>query len=365
MPILLKGVKTHMKTVAVVKPGSIKDPDPEKRGIVQVMDWPEPKVGPKDVKIKVAYCAICGSDPHVIENIFGRTVPYGLGHEVSGVVAELGPEARVKGLKVGDKVAGNFLRACGACYYCQNGQPQFCQNVIDEGRSPGMAEYVVWDESQVWKIPDDMPLRKACMLEPVSIAVRIADRAELKPGQRVAIQGGGPIGLLCVQMLKMRGATSLTLIEPIAARRELAKAFGADYTLDPSSCNVVEECGKITNGLGYDVVVEASGFAPASRIPMDIAAFDARLLYIAMFPEGYEMPVNLTDVFHNRNLTLTATKVAPYCFPRAVQILPRMELEPFVQVSFPIDRAVEAFQAHASGKHPKVLICCNQDLADL
>ena len=354
-----------MKTVAVVRVGNIKDRDPEKRGKVQVVDRPEPMVGPKEVKIKIAYCAICGSDPHVIENIFGRKVPYGLGHEISGVVAELGPEAVVKGLKVGDRVAGNFLRACNTCYYCQNGQPHFCRNVVDDGTAPGMAEYVVWDESQVWRIPDSVSLRDACMLEPTSIAVRVTDRSELKVGQRVAIQGGGPIGLLILQMLKMRGATSLTLIEPIEARRELALSFGADHVIDPNACDVIEECKKITSGMGYDIVVEASGYPPASQIPLHIAAFDARLLYIAMFPSDYEMPLNLFYNFHEKNLTLTATKVAPYCFPRAVQILPRMELAPFTKVAFPIAQAEDAFTAHASGKYPKVLVCCNQDLADL
>lgn len=354
-----------MKSLAVVRPGSLKEKDPEKRGKIQIIEKPEPTVGEHDVKIKVAYCSICGSDPHVVENIFGRTVPFGLGHEISGVVAELGSKATVKGLKVGDRVAGNFLRACGTCYYCQTGHPEFCQHAIDEGVAPGYAEYVVWDESQVWKIPDDITLRTACLLEPTSIAVRVTDRTELKVGERVAIQGGGPIGLLCLQMLKMHGATSLTLIEPIANRRELAKRFGADHVIDPNACDVVAECNKITDGMGFDVVVEVSGFVPASQIPIKIAAFGARLLYIAMFPRTYEMPVNLYNDLYDHNLTLTATKVAPYCFPRAVQVLPRLDLAPFTEMVYPLDDADAAFAMHLSGKYPKVLINCNKDLADL
>lgn len=353
-----------MKSLAVVRPGSLKEKNPDKRGLIEIVEKPEPTVGEHDVKIKVAYCSICGSDPHVAENIFGREVPYGMGHEISGVIVEMGSGVNTKGLKVGDRVAGNFLRACGRCYYCQNGQPQFCEHAIDEGVSPGYAEYLVWDESQVWKIPDDVSLRSACILEPISIAVRVTDRTELKVGERVCIQGGGPIGLLILQVMKMRGATSLTLIEPIASRRELAKQFGADYVIDPNAVNAVEEGVKITGGMGYDVVVEVSGFTPAADVPLKVAANGAKVLYIAMYPPAFELPINLYEYMYTKNLTLTATKVAPYCFPRAVQLLPRIDTAPFTEISFPLVDAEKAFQEHLSGHHTKVLICCNEDLAD-
>ena len=101
-----------MKSITVVKVGSLRDPDELKRGQVRVMDIPIQPLGPEDVRIKVAYCAICGSDPHLVENIFGWEVPFGLGHEVSGVIVELRSKATKKGLKISDRVAGNFLRFC-------------------------------------------------------------------------------------------------------------------------------------------------------------------------------------------------------------------------------------------------------------
>jgi (R,R)-butanediol dehydrogenase/meso-butanediol dehydrogenase/diacetyl reductase/L-iditol 2-dehydrogenase len=133
---------------------------PEKRGRIEVWEVPEDPVGPEDVKIKVAYCAICGSDPHLVEGIFGWPVPFGMGHEVSGVIVELGEKATKKGLKVGDRVSGNFLRFCGACYYCQNGQQQFCLHA-DESNHPGYSEYLVWHESQVYRLPDGVSLKRA------------------------------------------------------------------------------------------------------------------------------------------------------------------------------------------------------------
>lgn len=353
-----------MKSIAVIRPGSLKTSSEAEKALLDVIDVPDAPLGAHDVRIKVAYCAICGSDPHVVENIFGRTPPYGIGHEISGVVVELGSEATVKGLKVGDRVAGNFLRACGTCYNCQNGHPEFCTNVVDEGSRPGMAQYVVWDESQVWKIPDHLSLRQACLLEPTSIAVRVSDHTKLNVGQRVAIQGGGPIGLLCTQIMKKKGAVDLTVIEPNASRRVLASKYGAEHILDPKVCDVKNRCMEITGGHGFDVIIECTGIGPIAGIPLQIAAPGAHVLYIGMYDESFSFPIPMTDTFHNRNLTLTATKVAPYCFPRALQILPYLDLDDFTQISFPLEKVNEAFAVHFSGKYPKVMICCNDDLAE-
>ena len=352
-----------MKSVAVVKLGSLKDPDPEKRGKVAVRDIPEPVVGEEDVKIKVAYCAICGSDPHLIEGIFGWAVPFGLGHEVSGVIVELGKKAALKGLKIGDRVAGNFLHFCGVCYYCQNGQQQFCEN-IPEGNS-GMSEYVVWHESQVYKLPDNISLRKGCLLEPTSIGIRIADKVQLKAGQRLAINGGGPIGLITLQVLKRCGATSITVFEPIKERRDIAKKFGADYVVDPIACNVVEEMKKITSGRGYDAVVDASGAIAAVKTLPELVAKGGILLYAAMYPKSFEMPFNLYKYCYTNEISVTGFYVSPYTFPRALQFLPEMELDDFITTSFPITQAEKAFEVHTSGKHLKVLIECNSDIAGL
>lgn len=349
-----------MKTVAAVKIGSLKDPDEAKRGIVQVIDMPEQVMGDEDVKIKVAYCSICGSDPHLVEGIFGWEPPFGLGHEVSGTIVDMGKKATKKNLKVGDRVAGNFLKFCGTCYYCLNGQEQFCEFVHEYNR-PGMSEYVVWHESQVWKIPDDISLKEACLLEPVSIAVRIVDKANMKVGQRVAISGGGPIGLLTLQMIKRFGATSLTLIEPIADRRDLARQFGAVHVIDPTTQDLREEAKKITDGRGFDLVVEASGSPMAANAACDIAARGGTVLYVAMFPKEYTMPLNLYEKCYFNELTISGIFVAPYAFPRAAQMLPELELEPFTRQVFPLAQGEAAFAAHISGKHTKILIQCSED----
>src|SRR5665647_951196 len=220
--------RNFMRTVAVTKIGRLRDPNADTRGRIGVVDFPEQPLGPEDVRIRVAYSAICGSDPHLAEGFFGTDVPIGLGHELSGVIEALGEEAIRNGLRIGDRVAGNFLRFCGTCTPCRAGAQQFCEHIQDYNR-PGMAETVTWHESQVYPLPADVSLLEGCLLEPTSVAVRIADKTNIRVGDRVAICGGGPIGQLVLQVMKMNGATSLTLIEPIAERREMALRHGAEY----------------------------------------------------------------------------------------------------------------------------------------
>ncbi|QEW04515.1 alcohol dehydrogenase catalytic domain-containing protein [Microbacterium lushaniae] len=347
-----------MRTVAVTKIGSLRDPDEDVRGRIGVVDFPEQPLGGEDVRIRVAYSAICGSDPHLAEGFFGTDVPIGLGHELSGVVEALGDRAHRTGLQVGDRVAGNFLRFCGTCTPCRAGRQQFCEHIQDYNR-PGMAETVTWHESQVYKLPDSVSLLHGCLLEPTSVAVRIADKTHIKVGDRVAICGGGPIGQLALQVMKRNGATSLTLIEPIAERREMALRHGADAVIDPVAEDQYARSEGITQGAGFDVVIDASGAARAVRGLLDIAAKGATVIYGAMYPHDFEMPLNLSDYLYLKELTLTGVFVSPYAFPRALQMLPYLELDDLTQSVFELEDAAEAFATHIGGAYPKVLIRCN------
>lgn len=353
-----------MRTVAVTKVGNLRAVDEADRGVIEVVDFPRQPLGPEDVRIRVAYSSICGSDPHVAEGFIRRDVPFGLGHEVSGVVSELGENTSRSGLQVGDRVACNFLKFCGTCRPCLDGRQQFCENLKNEYRRPGMSEEVVWHESQVYRLPDSVSLLEGCLLEPTSIAVRIADKARIRVGDRVAICGGGPIGQLALQVLKHAGATSLTLIEPIAARRDLALATGAEHTIDPIEENQQQRADEITDGRGYDLVVDASGSARAVGPLLDLVAPGGTIIYAAMYPHGFELPLDLGEYLYRRELTLAGVFVAPYAFPRALQLLPHLQLSGLTTTVFPLEDAATAFAEHLSGKHAKVILKCN-DVIDV
>lgn len=348
-----------MKVVCGIKVGNMKDQDQARRGRVGVVDMPVPEVGPEEVKIKAAYCSICGSDPHIVGGAFGLEPPFGLGHEMSGIIVELGDRAGDTGLQVGDRVSGNFLKYCGSCYYCTTGLQEYCTNA---GNQPCMAEYVVWHKSQVIKLPDSCSLLAGSMLEPLSIGTRIMDRSNIRVGDRVLVSGGGPIGLIACQLFKKYGAVSLTLSEPNPSRCEIARSVGVDYTIDPVHEDIYARGMEITKGLGYDVIVEVSGIPSAAESVLPLTAKGATVLYEAMFPNQYEMPLNLFEYIYNREVTITGTYCSHYNFQRSAQMLTEMDFSAFLGAGqiFDIDDCEEAFAVHLSGRYPKVIIRCNR-----
>ena len=171
-------------------------------GNIAMEEYPEPETGPDEIKVKIAYCGLCGTDPENLEGRFGLIPPEAykqpriLGHEASGTITEVGKN--IKAYKVGQRVAMNFRSSCGACYYCQNGMEHFCRRGAHASGS--FAEYAVYPESAVYALSDDISMEIGSLLEPVSVAVHAVDQSNVYPGSSVAICGGGPIGLLCLEV---------------------------------------------------------------------------------------------------------------------------------------------------------------------
>jgi len=358
-----------IRTACTIRRGPFDHPDPEKRGLIEVRELPGREMTPESIRIKVAYNAICGSEAHGfqagwVSNMPPSTEPRGMGHEVSGVVVEIGEKATHSGLKIGDRVGANFVHFCGDCYYCQNGMQNFCEN-MREYSGAGCAEYVTWHEQQFYKLPDNLSLKEGCLTEPTAICVRMTDKLNMKVGQDTVVCGGGPIGLLALQLLSMYGAANLTLIEPIAARRELAKTFGAIHTIDPFNEDVEARCSEITGGRGFDKVLDASGAKAMANTLLNIAGRGGTVVFGAMYPSDYEMPLNLATYMYTKELSLSGIYIAPYVFPRTLKIMTRMNLKPFTECVFPMDKAHDAMVMQLTGQYPKVLINCNADIADL
>ncbi len=200
----------------------------------RVEEVPEPTPGPGEVKVKIAYCGICGSDPEIYEGTFGLLKapwwpkpPFPTGHEASGVIAELGPDL-LGDWQVGQRVAMNFRDYCGRCYYCRNKMEQFCEHVTSY--EAGFAEYALYSESCLYPLPDDVSLERGAMLEPVTIATHAVDLGNVVPGKTVAISGAGTIGLLVQQMAMHAGAARVFVSDPMPEKREMAMRFGADWS---------------------------------------------------------------------------------------------------------------------------------------
>jgi 2-desacetyl-2-hydroxyethyl bacteriochlorophyllide A dehydrogenase len=326
-------------------------------GNIAMEEYPDPVTGPNQVKVKIAYCGLCGTDPENLEGRFGLFPPEAykqpriLGHEASGVIAEVGKD--IKQYKPGQRVAMNFRSACGHCYYCQNGMEHFCSTA--EGASGSFAEYAVYPQSAIYILPDGVPLDVASMLEPVSVAIHAIDQANVSTGSSVAICGGGPIGLLCLQMALKAGAARTLVSEPIAEKRALAKKLGADVTVDPLKEDLIEVGKKLTGGRGFNSVIDASGNISAAKQCINLADNKGTILWAAVYGKDVEIGVS-PFLMYAKELTITSTFVSPYSFPRALAMLPKLELKSLITDIVPLKDIRKAFDLHKSGKSIKILI---------
>ena len=353
-----------MKSLVMTKIG---DPKEKTVGELALHDFPMPVPGAEEVLIKVAYASICGSDIHFLKgeigNLYDRIkseLPRQIGHEISGTIEQVGEKAKAHGFKVGDKVTAFYNEFCNSCYFCREVKEDkkiFCPS--RKSHHDAMSQYVSWHMTQIYKLPEDADLRNACLAEPLSVAVEAIEKADIHQGALVAVFGGGGIGLMLVQLAKMAGAASVTLIEPVAAKREIARKTGADYAIDPINEDVKARAMEITGNMGFDRVLESSGASSAAKAALEIVVNGGHVLYFAMYNPSFEMSINLFTTYYQKGITTTGVLFSDRCFEKAVRLLPRMDFTDIIQREHPLADYDKAFADMASGQYIKVVLRCN------
>jgi (R,R)-butanediol dehydrogenase/meso-butanediol dehydrogenase/diacetyl reductase len=248
-----------------------------------------------EVQIAVAYTGICGTDLTISKGAMDGRIksPWPIGHEMSGTIAELG--SAVEGWKVGDKVTVMPLDWCGECPACQAGNTHICHKLNFVGiDSPGSLQGR-WNVKSDWlvRLPDDLDLRTAALVEPVAVAVHDVTRAEVAKGDQVVVIGGGPIGLLIAIIARKRGA-DVVLSEVSASRLELATSFGFQ-TVNPASQDLAEVISEWTGGAGADIAFEVSGTVPGVKAMTDVLRRRGRGVIVGIQPQS--PPVDVFQIF--------------------------------------------------------------------
>lgn len=324
---------------------------------VEVKEVELPEMTDLTAKVKVSYCALCATDIHcVYHGLFNRQPGWGLGHELCGIIEETCGNVEMYGFKVGDKVVVNPLEACGKCHFCKTGTPQYCENKYNH-RVIGFAEYVIASVNQLYKLPDDADMRAASLVEPMSCAIRGIDLAEIQIGQNVAISGVGGIGSIILNLILLRGGANVTAIDPVAVKRENALAMGAQYVIDPTSEDIVKRSMEITGGKGFDVIFEASGVPAAAEPCIKMLAQCGTIMYFAVYPTDYTLPLNLFDLYMKEGKIKTAY-VTPTIFPRAIQLLPRMQMDKIIGKELTLDDMQEVLDLFKKSVYPKIIVKC-------
>src|SRR3954470_2154862 len=232
-----------------------------------VRDLDVPTIAADEVLVRSRNVGICHSDFELYEGRYIIPVSYPIipGHEWSGEVAEVG--SAVTSVRAGDRVVGECV--------VNNGDDHFGFSI-----SGANAEYFVAKAAWLHRIPDELSFMQGAFVEPFSVAYTATVAAGgIDASDRVAVIGGGPIGLLCTLAAATMGG-SVTLIEPQAHRRELGLEMGAGRALDPTAGDLSEQVSEATGGRGFDVVIEAAGAPAAMASAFPIAALSARVVLV-------------------------------------------------------------------------------------
>jgi S-(hydroxymethyl)glutathione dehydrogenase/alcohol dehydrogenase len=255
--------------------------------VIEDVELREPGEG--EVKIRLTATAICHSDIHDIKGEMPGEVPFIPGHESAGYVDKVG--AGVTSVKTGDPVIVSLLSSCGKCYYCITGLPHLCEHRVDPPKEPrvrnkkgqpievkvnigGFAQSIVVDESQVVKVPREMPLDRAALLAcGVTTGFGgVVNRARVRPFQSVVVMGVGGVGINAIQGASYVGAYPVIAVDVLEPRMKMATDFGATHAVNAKSEKAAEEIRKLTSGRGADFVFVTVGSIAAIKQGMSFTA---------------------------------------------------------------------------------------------
>ena len=313
---------------------------------LRLEDVPKPEISDNEVLIRVNASGICGTDIHIYRGEWKTNMPIILGHEFSGVIADVGRE--VKGLNIGDPVVAEPNIPCGSCYFCRMSERNyFCENLEATGVTVNgaFAEYVKVVASNVYRLPEGYNLDEAALIEPLACCVRGIDQAEIKVGDTVAIVGAGPVGLILLQLALQSGASMVIQTDMEDSRLSLAKDLGADHTINVTKEDPVESIKELTGGYGVDVAIEAVGKPEAITQAMRATRRGGRLVIFGVSPEDAVWKVRPFELY-DKELTIKTSYRSPYTFQRAVKIAVsgRVRLKPLISHVFKLDDIHRAFE---------------------
>lgn len=292
------------------------------KGDLRVEERVMPEVGAKDVLIQVKACGVCGTDVHIYEGDKGAaevTPPTILGHEFSGVVAEVGKE--VTKYKPGDRVCIDPNCYCGSCDFCRNGAAHYCTDMIGYGTTVngGFAEYCSVNERQVYLLGEHTSFEQGAMAEPAACCLHGMDMCDVKPGNSVVVIGGGMIGLLMLQLSRLAGASKTALLEPVESKRKVGKKLGADVVIDPLHEDVKAVLKE--NGMTWiNTVIECVGKPSTIEQAIDIAGNKGTVMMFGLTKPDEVISVKPFQIFQ-KELTLRASYINPYTQKRALDLI--------------------------------------------
>lgn len=326
--------------------------------------------GPGEVRVRIRAAGVCHSDLSAMDGTLPALAPGILGHEGCGEVAEVG--AGVGNVAVGDRVLFSFVPPCGDCANCVRGEPHLCPvNAIaafttprfQVGETPAFgfggvgtfAEELVAPAAAVVRIPDDVPFDVGCL---VSCGVMtgvgaVVNTARVAPGSTVAVIGCGGVGISVIQGARLAGAAAIVAVDPIVAKHDLAKRFGATQATTPEGLAAVRD--EVTGGEGFDYAFDVVGIPATIRSAYDTARRGGAAVVVGAGRSDAMVEFSTQELFMQERTILGSFYGSANVrrdFPMLLDLwrAGRLELEPMISRRLALEEINDALQALKSGR---------------
>jgi Zn-dependent alcohol dehydrogenase len=340
--------------------------------VVEEITMDPPQQG--EVRVRTVATAICHSDIHLLRGEWGGTLPVVAGHESAGIVEEVGPDVTL--VEPGDHVVVSLLRSCGRCYYCLTGSPHTCEgdfplasgaqsrlrNSRGEKLRHGIAcaafaDFMIVDQSQVVKVPDDLPLDRAALLAcgVITGLGAVTNTAQVPPRSSVVVIGTGGVGLNAIQGAALSGAYPVIAIDMLENKLEAACLFGATHTLNARQENVAEAVREWTWGRGADYVFVTVGSTAAIAQGLTLLRREGTLVLVGIPEATATVALPAAHTVWNRWRILGSSMGSTRLqvdVPRLVQLYQagRLKLDELITARYPLERINEAMAAVEAGQ---------------
>jgi (R,R)-butanediol dehydrogenase/meso-butanediol dehydrogenase/diacetyl reductase len=321
---------------------------------VRIEDVPSPPHPPPgQLQVEVAWCGICGTDlheytggpvyipqgaPHPLTSV---KAPVLIGHEMSGRVLAVGEG--VENFAVGDRVVACPIIGCQHCRWCRSGSMAQCDTVAFLGTSwsgGALSERLNLYSYQCFHLPDAISDEVGALVEPFSATVRAVRQGRIGPDDNVAVVGAGPIGLMALLAATLHGAKRVVAVEVAQGRKEAAKKLGALEVIDPAKENPEKRGLDITEGEGFDVVIECAGQPSTAMLAGKLTRTRGRLIVMGVFEKP--APLDFTDlVFREKTVTGSMSGYGLYDETIRMMTDPRFKGEELITGHIPLDNLVD------------------------
>jgi L-iditol 2-dehydrogenase len=327
---------------------------------IRLVEIPTPSPGDGEVLIKVRAASLCASDVKIYFGIKEAKNGVTLGHEVSGEVFKVGKNVK---FRVGDRVTIFPSLSCGECFYCKRGHTHLCLSKESIGYvlDGGFAEFMLIpkgfvERGNIFPLPQNISFEMGSLVEPLSTVISSVEMAGVEEGERVAIFGAGPMGLIHLILLKYAyNPSSIFVIEPLSERRKLALQLGADYTMIPGT-HIIEDIISSTEGIGIDRGFICHGDVRTIELAIRSLRKRGVITLFASFKEEASFLVN-PNTLHYGEIIITGTHSATKeHFRRAIEFLERgLDLSPLLTHRFNLNQFEDGLRVYTKKEGLKII----------